>query len=163
MPVVTAYLSRMDLSPERASKSYSRIVKEFDAVAERLEQQGSDYILDGRFTAADLSFAAMASPMLFPQPHEGFAGYLPPVEVLPDALQQQVRQLRAHPAGQHAMRMFRWHRGKRALPGGGPPLPTEPPHDVESSGEGGGGGLLGPAVVARGAAEVSGPGASLLQ
>lgn len=67
---------------------------------------------------------------------------------LPDGLRTVVQELRAHPAGQYAMRMFRLHRGDRQVPGE-PALRIQPPHDMPSrpsEGRSGGGGM-GPGVV----------------
>jgi hypothetical protein len=125
----------MGVSRERVARAVSYAVTEFDAAAERLQREGSDYLVGGRFTAADLTFAAMAAPLLAVQSHEGYAAYVPPPELLPPEFGSLIVQLRAHEAGQHAMRCFRQHRGRRVLPGS-PPLP-EPPHDVLSSDEGG--------------------------
>lgn len=97
-------LAQLGLSKEQTSKSRGFINKEFDTVAERLASHTGDYIVGHRFTAADLSFACMAAPILCVQPWEGYGGYLPPVEDLPDELRTVVAAYRAHPAGQFAMR-----------------------------------------------------------
>jgi glutathione S-transferase len=147
LPLFRSWLGGLGLSPERVAKSRGYIRREFDWVGDALERNGSDYLAHGTFTAGDLYFAAMASPCLFPQPWEGFGGWLPPVEQLPDDLRDFVAELRAHPAGAHAMRMFRHHRGNRRLPGK-PRIDQAPPHDIEGGpDERPGGGRLGPGVV----------------
>ena len=127
---------------------------ELDAVAEQLAGHSGAYLTAGRLTAADLSWAAMVSVVLAVQPWEGFGGYLPPVEELPDGFRSVVTTLRAHPAGAFAMRMFRLHRGERQVPGT-PALATQPPHDVYARASDGGdkpSGKLGPGVAARSSA-----------
>lgn len=151
-PLARRALRGLGLEPERVAKSRGHILREFDAVGERLAAGGSDFLRGAHFSAADVAFASLSAPVLVPQPHEGFGGWLPPVEDLPDGYRDVVRELRAHPAGQHAMRMFRLHRGSRVIPGE-PHIDTTPPHDVESGpedGVGGGsrrGGGMGPGVV----------------
>jgi glutathione S-transferase len=150
-PLARRAMHGLGLEHERVAKSRGHILREFDAVGERLVAGGSDFLRGARFTAADVAFASLSAPVLVPQPHEGFGGWLPPVEDLPDGYRDVVRELRAHPAGQHAMRMFRLHRGNRVIPGE-PRIDTTPPHDVESGpedGVGGGrrGGGMGPGVV----------------
>jgi glutathione S-transferase len=143
------YISRLGLTADKAAKSHRYIMKEFDDVGDRLERQGggSDFLVGGQFSAADLAFACMAVPALMVQPHEGFGGYLPPTEKLPDDFRDLVTELRAHPAGQFAMRMFRLHRGNRQIPGE-PRISQEPPHAIVGGpDERGGGGRLGPGVV----------------
>ena len=74
---------------------------------------------------------------------------------VPDAFRDVVVRYRAHPAGAHALRMFRLHRGSRRIPGE-PRIDAEPPHGVyrnapeerrRGGGSGGSGGGLGPGVV----------------
>ena len=56
-----------------------------------------------RFTAADLTFSALAAAVLMP-PQYGVP--LPQPDELPPAMGAVVRELREHPPGQHALRMF---------------------------------------------------------
>ncbi len=93
----------------------------FDAVDERLAD-GRPYLCGASFTAADLTFAALAAPMLMP-PEYGVP--LPQPEELPRAMATVVRELRAHPAGVHALAMFRDERDRsnRAI-GSGESSPT---------------------------------------
>jgi hypothetical protein len=81
-------------------------------VGEVLERGGGRYLVGGRFTAADLTFAAMSAIVLMPPQ---YGAYLPPVEAMPSDF--PALELRETPAGRHAMRMYELHR--RAGPGGG--------------------------------------------
>ncbi len=70
-----------------------RIDDVFDDVAERLSD-GRRFLIGDRVTAADLTFAALAAPMLIPR-HYGSP--LPPPEVMPPGFVQEMQRLRAHP------------------------------------------------------------------
>ncbi|MGH2905803.1 MAG: glutathione S-transferase family protein [Solirubrobacterales bacterium] len=74
----------------------------FDEIGGRLAD-GRAFIFGDRFTAADLTFAALSAPLIVPEQY----GYkLPPLELFPPAMQQTVREMRKHPAGEFALRMF---------------------------------------------------------
>jgi glutathione S-transferase len=78
----------------------------FDDVAERL---GDDrpFLCGERFTAADLTFAALSAAVLMP-PEYGVP--LPQPAELPTAMAATVRNLREHPAGAYALKLFREER-----------------------------------------------------
>ena len=61
------------------------------------------FLLGDGFTAADLTFAALAAPMLLPS---GYGSPLPPPDAMPPVMAQEVYRLRAHPAGQFADRLY---------------------------------------------------------
>jgi glutathione S-transferase len=106
-PVVSRIIDRyLDVSPATAARSEATVRATFDAVAERLGD-GRPYLCGERFSAADLTFASLAAPMLMP-PEYGVP--LPQPEELPVAMAATVRELREHPAGEHALRMFREER-----------------------------------------------------
>jgi len=106
-PVVTRVIDRyLDITPTSASEA-ERVVREtFDQVGKRLAD-GRPYLCGERFSAADLTFAALAAPVLMP-PEYGVP--LPQPGELPPGTGKIVRELRTHPAGAHAMRMFREER-----------------------------------------------------
>jgi glutathione S-transferase len=99
MGIVTKVL---DVTPAGAMQSELEVRAVFDAVAERLSD-GRPFLFGERFTAADLTFAAMAAPMLMPR---GYGVPLPAPEELPCDMTLVVEELRAHPAGAHALQMF---------------------------------------------------------
>jgi glutathione S-transferase len=104
LPVMTRVIDRhLDITAETAAASEIEVREIFDAVAERLSD-GRPYLVGERFTAADLTFSALAAPMIMP-PEYGVP--LPTPEELPAKMATTVRELRAHPAGAHALAMFR--------------------------------------------------------
>ena len=103
-PAVIRVIDRyLDITAETAARSEAQVRMTFDAVEERLSD-GRPYLCGERFTAADLTFAAMAASVLMP-PEYGVP--LPQPRELPVAMAAAVREFRAHPAGAHALAMFR--------------------------------------------------------
>jgi len=106
-PLAARIIDRyLDVTPATAARSEAEVRATFDSVAERL-QDGRPYLCGERFSAADLTFASLAAPLLMP-PEYGVP--LPQPEELPPAMAATVRELREHPAGMHALRMFREER-----------------------------------------------------
>lgn len=77
--------------------------------------QGRSYLVGDRFTAADLTLAALGGVLLNP-PEYGYA--FPERALLPEEMRLQVENWAARPTGQHILRMYRQHRGC-PLPQGG--------------------------------------------
>jgi glutathione S-transferase len=106
-PLVARAIARyLDITPDSVAHSELEVRATFDEVGRRLAD-GRPYLAGERFTAADLTFAALCAPMLMP-PEYGVA--LPQPEELPAPMAATVRELRDHPAGRHALRMFREER-----------------------------------------------------
>ncbi len=106
-PVAARVIDRyLGITPATAAQAEAEVRATFDAVAERLAD-GRRYLCGERFTAADLTFSALAAAVLMP-PEYGVP--LPQPEELPPAMAAVVRELRAHPAGAHALAMFREER-----------------------------------------------------
>jgi glutathione S-transferase len=99
----------LEVTPETAAGSEKAVNATFDEVAERLSDD-RPYLCGESFTAADLTFAALAAPLVMP-PEYGVT--LPQPDVLPEPMASKVRALRAHPAGEYALRMFREERRKQ--------------------------------------------------
>jgi glutathione S-transferase len=78
----------------------------FDVIAERLAD-GRSYLCGERFTAADVTFAALSSPVIAP-PEYGIA--LPQPDEMPEPLARTVRSFREHPAGAYALELYRTKR-----------------------------------------------------
>jgi glutathione S-transferase len=90
----------------RARAALDGVTRVFDEVADRLSD-GRRFLVDDRFTAADLTFAALSAPVLLPA---RYGSPLPPPEVMPRAVAREVRRLRDHPAGIFADRLYREER-----------------------------------------------------
>lgn len=106
-PVAVRLIDRfLGVTPETAARAEAAVSKTFDEVAERLGD-GRPFLCGERFTAADLTFAALAASVLMP-PEYGVP--LPQPEVLPAPMAARVNELRSHPAGAYALRMFREER-----------------------------------------------------
>lgn len=103
----------MGISPEGGEKALAKIRACFDDVAALLAD-GRPFLAGSAFTAADLTFAALAAPAL------GQAyGTAPGLgSDTPPAMAAQLAELRAHPAGQHALRMWTEQRGVVLGPAG---------------------------------------------
>ncbi len=96
----------MDITETSAAESLAQINRVFDRVGEVLSD-GRQYLLGDRFSALDITFAALAAPIL--QPIEA---HIPPTPLakLPTPMQSDIRQAQATPAGEFGLRMYREHR-----------------------------------------------------
>ncbi|PNW81075.1 hypothetical protein CHLRE_07g342100v5 [Chlamydomonas reinhardtii] len=112
-PIIRTGVSKgLRVNAESAAKALERTRELFREVEARLARPGSNgYLVGGRFTAADLAFAAMASPVLSPPQ---YGAYLPPQEAWPSDF--PLHELRRTPAGQYALRMYAQHRKPQAPP-----------------------------------------------
>jgi glutathione S-transferase len=103
------YLRRLyGISPESIARSLVDTRAVFAEVGKRLAD-GRRYLCGGELGAADITFAALAAPVLFPEsPRTG----LPALdEVKSPELRALVDELRATDAGRFAMRLYAGERG----------------------------------------------------
>ncbi len=108
LPLVRVAIRRsMKIDAAGAARSFAKIEQVFAQVGALLSD-GRKFLVGDSLTAADLTFAALAAPAVFP---DDSGGRLPRLEELPPAAAAQVRAWRAHPAGEHAERLVREHRG----------------------------------------------------
>src|SRR3954449_2192817 len=106
-PVAAGYVKQaLGVSDTTIAEDEPRVRAAFDAVAERLAD-GRPYLCGERFTAADLTFAALASPAICPPE---YTICLPQPDDLPAAISEVIREYRAHPAGAYALDLFRKER-----------------------------------------------------
>ena len=96
----------MNINPTSVERSLDYARQVFGAVDHRLAD-GREFLAGGVFTAADLSFAALAAPVLLP-PEYGAS--LPSLEELPAAVVELVTEFRATAAGDFGLRLYRNHR-----------------------------------------------------
>jgi glutathione S-transferase len=109
-PLVLPFMRRvLEITPGIEIEDERVVWREFDFVAETLDR-GGPYLCGERFTAADLTFAALSASVIAP-PQYGVR--LPqPGEVNP-ATAALVQRAREHPAGAYALRLFAECRSER--------------------------------------------------
>ncbi|KAI7842187.1 hypothetical protein COHA_004100 [Chlorella ohadii] len=95
----------MGISAEAGAAALQEIHRCFDEVGQLLAD-GRPFLCGDRFTAADITFAALAAPAVG-QPYAAAPGLS---EQTPPAMRTEIEQLRAHPAGQFALRLWREQR-----------------------------------------------------
>jgi len=106
-PMAARIIDRyLDITAATAAQSEAEVRATFDTIAQRLSD-GRPYLCGDRFSAADLTFASLAAAVLMP-PEYGVP--LPQPDELPPSMATTVRELRAHPAGAHALAMYREER-----------------------------------------------------
>ncbi len=97
----------MNINPAACARSLERMRSLFAEVSTALAD-GRRYLVGERFTAADLTFAALATPVLFPPRH---ARWLGSADELPVAMRETVDEFRATRAGAWALRLYAEERG----------------------------------------------------
>lgn len=109
-PVFIAMMRKaMAIDAAGYARSLARTRDVFARVGEALSD-GRRYLVGDRFSAADLSFAALAAPALQPPEHPV---PLVPLERFSPALQQEALELQATPAGAYGLRLYAEHRPRR--------------------------------------------------
>eukprot|EP01138_Halocafeteria_seosinensis_P002119 gb/GECG01002169.1/.p1 GENE.gb/GECG01002169.1/~~gb/GECG01002169.1/.p1 ORF type:complete len:291 (+),score=28.09 gb/GECG01002169.1/:1-873(+) len=118
-PVIRYLIFRaLNITQDRAMRSLERMRKNFDTINKKLQGKRSEqsFLAGTRFTAADLYFASIAAPVLGVSREDGYGAYLPPLGQLPPEGAKIIQEFRDHPAGQHALRVFKGFRGTRQIP-----------------------------------------------
>jgi len=106
-PVMFRFARRvLDIRPGVEVEDELTVWRELDHVAE-LRADGRPYLCGERFGVADLTFAALAAPMVLPP---GYGVSLPQPEVLPVRTAVLIERAREHPAGRFALELFAKHR-----------------------------------------------------
>lgn len=106
-PVMSKGVCReLDIRPGVETVDEAVVWQELDAAAALLDD-GRPYLCGDGFTAADLTFAALAAAVVMP-PVYGVP--LPQPSVLPPEIAAFVERARAHPAGRFALECFATHR-----------------------------------------------------
>ncbi len=103
LPLAKRFIARvLEIRPGVEREDEGVVFAELDWVAEQLAD-GRPYLLGERFSAADLTFAALAAPIVLP-PVYGVP--LPPAGLLDAPSKDLVERGRAHPAGAFALRLY---------------------------------------------------------
>lgn len=102
----------LKLLPANAERAQSKIEKTMDEVAERLSD-GRQYLFGDRFSAADLTCAALLGPILVAPEYGGTRANL---ELLPPAVREHRETWLKHPTGQFVLRIYRDHRHPESGP-----------------------------------------------
>jgi glutathione S-transferase len=102
-PLAVRWVRReLGVRPGIEAEDEAAVWREFEFVAELLAD-GRQYLCCQRFTAADLTFAALSASVIVP-PVYGVP--LPQPDALPARTASLVKQARGHPAGRYALRVF---------------------------------------------------------
>lgn len=105
-PLAVSFLRRgLKIDEAGVQRSLERIEAAL-ARADALLAGGRPYLAGGQFTVADLTFAALAAPILLPPEHP--SGLSP--DMFPDAARARIAAWRARPSGQHALSLYRRER-----------------------------------------------------
>jgi glutathione S-transferase len=115
------------LSPQRTQASLDQIRQIFDAVDARLAS-GAKFLVGDRLTISDLAFSVAAAPVLLPPQ---YGGPIPAFDQMPAEIQAVVNEMRAHPAGAFAMRIYAEERNRF-----GNTAPPSPPAAGQASAAG---------------------------
>ncbi len=106
-PVLKTMIVRgLKIDAAGAERSHAALAEIFGMVEQRLSD-GRRYLAGDRFTAADLTFASLAVPVLLP---EHARGHLPVNDVTPAPFNELVQTWRATKAGRYALRLYEEHR-----------------------------------------------------
>jgi len=96
----------MRIDDEGAERSLAYVRGIFATVGDLLAD-GRSYLVGKKFGAADLTFAALAAPVLLPR---NYGSPLPSLGEVPAELVGQIEEFRSLPAGDFALRIYRDHR-----------------------------------------------------
>jgi glutathione S-transferase len=102
----------LGITAERVERGLDQIARHLDEAAARLAD-GRPYLTGDDFTAADLTFASLASLLVMP---DEYGVPLPTLAELPAELAAEIRGFQAHPAGAFVLRLYRDHRRVAELP-----------------------------------------------
>ena len=109
-PVAVRMLTRgLKIDAAGAERSRGKIDETFSLVGELLED-GRRYLVGEQFTIADLTFAALAAPVLLPPE---YPAKLPPLAEFEGVARDQIEAWRASRAGRFALRLYATERAAR--------------------------------------------------
>lgn len=97
----------MKINPRDAAVGRERTAEALDWIAKTVDENGTGYLVGDRFTAADLTVAALCVPVAFPKE----AGARLP-EPLSDGARMWMERWKGHPAVAWMEEMYAKHRGR---------------------------------------------------
>jgi glutathione S-transferase len=101
------YRFRHKIKTQRLHQDRANVTDALDRISRELQPSG--YLVGETFSVADLTAAALLSPLLQPAELQ-----YPLAVALPDSLRQYRDDLARHPAAQWTLEMYRRHRGSSA-------------------------------------------------
>ena len=104
--VITLIRRKLNITSETALQAHEQIRQIFDTVGSKLAD-GRPYLVGERFSAADLTFAALCVAAVRPPEYGEAALALSNLEQLPPEMAAEVCAFRAMPAGAFALRLWR--------------------------------------------------------
>jgi glutathione S-transferase len=102
--------SMIRITPTSAADSYADVMRVFDRVGQTLAD-GRRHLLGDQLSAADITFAALAAPILLPPEHHVPLARL---DQLPTKMQSEIAAAQATPAGAYGLKLYREHRRVKA-------------------------------------------------
>jgi len=90
------------ITPESAQRSLDRVQRLFQEIGDRL-RDGRAFLVGERFTAADLTFAALAAPMVLPAECRAVQ---PTLDEVPPEMREVILRMRKTDAGRFVLRLF---------------------------------------------------------
>jgi len=106
-PVIRSVMRRgMEINQPAAARSLDRVREVFAMVDERLGDLRS-FLVGDRLTAADITFAALAAPLVLPR---NCGARMPTLGELPGEALELIEEMRETRAGSFALRLYRDHR-----------------------------------------------------
>ena len=90
------------LTANHAQQSLDQVRASFKAVDDRLAT-GRKFLVGDRLTLSDIAFADAAAPVVLPN---AYGGPIPTFAEMPAVVQQVVTEMRSHPAGAFALRIY---------------------------------------------------------
>lgn len=99
-----------EVNADNAKTAYGQIEAIFAEVSDRLSD-GRNYLVGNSFSAADLTFACLAAPLVTPAE---YGGIFADSSQLPKEMVSQMQVLRGSIAGQYVLRLYREERYNKA-------------------------------------------------
>lgn len=116
MPIARLLIRRgYRITTDSAAHSLNRVDNAFKLIEARL-RDGRTYLVGNCFTAADLTFASLAAPVLLPPECRAA---LPTLEMVPSRMKDQVARFRETAAGKFAMGLYQRERNVTISESGG--------------------------------------------